>query len=64
MSEFTVMHFNLNEIIQTHDLRHLDETFSDNEIEMIIKEIPSDRAPGPHGFNGAFLKKMLAYNKG
>jgi hypothetical protein len=38
-------------------MRHLDEPFSDNEIEMIVKEIPSDRAPGPDGFNGAFLKK-------
>jgi hypothetical protein len=51
------MHFNLNEIIQSHDLMHLDEPFNDNEIDMIIKEIPSDRAPGPDGFNEAFLKK-------
>jgi hypothetical protein len=57
VSDYTIMHFNLNEMIQSHDLRHLDEPFSDNEIEMIIKEMPSDRAPGPDGFNGAFLKK-------
>jgi hypothetical protein len=26
------------------------------EIVTIIKEIPSDRAPGPDGFNGCFYK--------
>jgi hypothetical protein len=28
-----------------------------DEIDLIIKEMPSDRAPGPDGFNGMFLKK-------
>ena len=49
------MHFNLNEIIQTHDLRHLDEPFTDNEIDMIMKDIPSDIAPGLDGFNGSIF---------
>jgi hypothetical protein len=31
------------------------------EIESMVKEIPPDKAPGPDGFNGHFLKKMLAY---
>jgi hypothetical protein len=56
-SKYIVMHFNLNEIIQSHDLMHLDEPFSDDEVDRIIKEIPSDKAPGSDGFNGAFLKK-------
>jgi hypothetical protein len=55
------MHFQLQYIIETHDLLHLDNPFADDEIEVVIKEIPVDRAPGPDGFNGYFLKKMLAY---
>jgi hypothetical protein len=27
------------------------------EIDLVIKEMPSDKAPGPDGFNGMFLKK-------
>jgi hypothetical protein len=31
--------------------------FSRKEIDDVIKAMPSDRAPGPDGFNGLFLKK-------
>jgi hypothetical protein len=31
--------------------------FTRKEIDDVIKEMPTDRAPGPDGFNGLFLKK-------
>jgi hypothetical protein len=27
------------------------------EIDTIVKRLPSDKAPGPDGFNGLFIKK-------
>jgi hypothetical protein len=34
----------------------LTRPFEAKEIEEVIKEIPIDKAPGPDGFNGLFLK--------
>jgi len=34
----------------------LSEPFSTAEIDIVVKEMPIDRAPGPDGFNGCFLK--------
>jgi hypothetical protein len=39
--------------IQAHDLQSLDGLFTE-EVWGVIKEMPSDRAPGPDGFNAAF----------
>lgn len=51
------MRFSLPDIIQRHtNLDHLADKFSHAEIDEIIKDMPSDRAPGPDGFSGAFLK--------
>jgi retron-type reverse transcriptase len=33
------------------------ETFTNEEIDRAIKEMPSERAPGPDGFNMQFIKK-------
>ena len=33
------------------------EPFSHEEIDNIVKKMPGDKAPGPDGFNGSFLKK-------
>src|SRR4051812_31218496 len=33
------------------------EPFSRAEIDVVIKELPVDRAPGPDRFNGLFSKK-------
>ena len=51
------MLFNLEELIQPKDLSELEAPFSMDEIDQVIKDIHSDRAPGPDGFNGLFLKK-------
>lgn len=34
----------------------LDLPFSDEEVEVVVREMPADRAPGPDGFTGAFYK--------
>lgn len=51
------MPFDLNEIIQPHNLIHLDEPYTMDEIDLVAKVFPANRAPGPDGFNGHFLKK-------
>ena len=53
----TEMKFNLPDIIQPHaNLDQLTVPFTHVEIDELIKAMPSDRAPGPDGFSGAFLK--------
>ena len=52
------MHFDLDSHINIQlDLSSLVEPFSAEEIDLIIKQLPPDKAPGPDGFNGYFLKK-------
>jgi len=52
------MLFDLNRIINIDiDLSCLILPISRAEIDRVIKLIPNDKALGPHGFNGLFLKK-------
>lgn len=52
------MKFNLPSIIKRVDgLDGLITPFTHEEIDSVIKEMPADRAPGPDGFNGCFLKR-------
>ena len=39
------------------NLNSLVAPFSREEIDLLIKQIPTDKAPGPDGFNGLFMKK-------
>jgi hypothetical protein len=39
-----------------HVLTELEAPFSQEEVEATIKSMPSDKAPGPDGFTGAFFK--------
>ena len=51
-------HFDLHNLIQHRDnLEALTEPFLHEEIDNIIKHMPKDKAPGPDGFNGLFMKK-------
>jgi len=34
------------------------EPFSHEEIDNIVKKMPGDKAPGPDGFSGSFLKNV------
>nr|XP_045087277.1 uncharacterized protein LOC123494868 [Aegilops tauschii subsp. strangulata] len=40
--------------LPSHDLSHLEGTFSEEEVEKIIKDMPFDKAQGPDGFTGRF----------
>jgi hypothetical protein len=52
------MVFDLAELITPHeDLSPLVAPFSEAEIEGIVNRMPPDKAPGPDGFNGHFIKK-------
>ena len=52
------MQFDLNNLINVNvDLESLVQPFTKEEIVLLIKKIPVDKAPGPDGFNGMFVKK-------
>jgi hypothetical protein len=42
--------------ISTHNLAALEFPFSEKEVRDTIKQLSSDKAPGPNGFIGAFYK--------
>ena len=48
---------NLDELIQPQELSDLEAPFTMDDIDQVIKELPTDRAPGPDGFNGTFLRR-------
>lgn len=47
----------LSLIPKVQGLDVLTKPFEVKEIEKVVKELPIDKAPGPNGFNGLFLKK-------
>jgi len=52
------MHFDLNSLIHHRDfLQDLSDPIQISEIDATVKQMPNDKAPGPDGFNGLFLKK-------
>ena len=52
------MRFDLEHLIQVNfDFSILILPISTEEVDRIVKLMPSDKAPGPDGFNGCFLKK-------
>ena len=59
------MGFDLDTLITRVDgLEELSLLFSDSEVDAVIKNMPIDRAPGPDGYTGLFLKEMLEYFEG
>ena len=52
------MQFDLSTMININvDLRSLVQPFTKEEIDLLISRLPVDKAPGPDGFNGLFVKK-------
>lgn len=39
-------------------LHEIDAPFTEEEVREAIKQMPSDKAPGPDGSDGAFFKKI------
>jgi len=57
-SNFENMQFNLDSLLNTGvDLSSLELPFSNHEVDDIIRHLPTDKSPGPDGFNNEFLKK-------
>jgi hypothetical protein len=42
--------------LERHDLAHLEEPFSQEEVFAVVQEIEGEKAPGPDGFIGIFMK--------
>lgn len=58
------MLFNLNALITPlDDLDDIVAPFQHDEIDRVIRRMPSDKALGPDGFNGLFLKKCWPFIK-
>jgi hypothetical protein len=50
--------FNWEEIsLPRRDLSYLEEEFSEKEVNAILQDLASEKAPGPDGFIGLFFKK-------
>jgi len=56
VSEFSNITYDLNNLLDRHDLRQIEGTFDDTDFEAVVKSIPLDHAPGPDGFNGKFIR--------
>jgi hypothetical protein len=57
-SNFLGIDFDLTDLLPRHDgLQWLGFPFTKQEIDSIIKSLPSDKSPGPDGFNTNFVKK-------
>jgi len=55
------MLFDLSSLVtQVNDLDSLAAPILHEEADLEVKRMPADQAPGPAGFNGRFLKKVLA----
>ena len=58
------MGFDLDTLISKVDgLEELSRPFTKDEVELVIKQMPTDRASGPDGFTGLFLKKCWSILK-
>jgi hypothetical protein len=54
------MLFNIEDLypskLSSESKNKLEKTFSDKEIDDVIKDLPNDKSPGPDGFNNEFIK--------
>ena len=67
-SQKTSMHFDLVSLFgQRQDSEifdNLEFPFTEEEIEAVVKDLPTDKSPGPDGFNNEFLKSCWDIIKG
>ena len=54
------MHFDLNSLYhhqaEPSDFEQLEIPFTEEEINEVVKHLPSDKSPRPDGFNNEFIK--------
>jgi len=59
-TNFTGLRFDLSSFFNhTIDLSPLIEPFRKEEVDAVVRALPSDKTPGPDGFNTDFVKKVL-----
>jgi hypothetical protein len=59
VSEFSSLSIDLANLVQTsHELDFLDAPFTREEIDEVVKSLPTDKPPGPDGFNTDFIKRF------
>jgi len=52
------MELDLNELLQaSNELGCLEDPFTNEEIDRVIQNLPSDKSLGPDGFNIDFIKR-------
>jgi hypothetical protein len=57
-SDFKHMLFDLSSIIQQHNgLDSIEDPFSTEEIDKVVKQLPNNKSPRPNGFSNEFIKK-------
>ena len=44
--------------LNQEELENINKPITSNEIETIIKNLPTNRSPGPDGFRGKFLANI------
>lgn len=42
--------------LQSHNLDHLEEVLTEEEVLAVVKDIAAEKAPGPNGYIGSFFK--------
>ena len=56
--DFTTMAFNLSYFLESNsELSWLEEPFTTEEIDAVVRNLPNDKAPDPDGFNNQFIKR-------
>jgi hypothetical protein len=53
----------MQELVQHHNLQQIQAPFTKEDIDNVVKKLHSDKALGPDGFNGLFLKKPGTLSK-
>lgn len=63
VSNFVGISYDLESLLHREELDSLADPFSTEEISAMLKDMPSNHAPGPDGFNGFFIKKCWSIIK-
>ena len=54
MDKFLEMHNHLR--LNQEEIENINRTIMSTEIETVIKNLPTNKGPGPHGFTGEFCQ--------